>query len=117
MRSPARQTLEQPVEYATKADFQVLAAELRALRETMEARFDKVEGLLESQHELIRMLSSRIDQVNARIDQADARLDRTDARRDSLLKWGMGVLAAAVIGFGGMILGAARLIIAAGGDG
>ena len=40
-----------------------------------------------------------------------------DARRGSLLKWGIGVLVAAVIGFGGMILEAARLIIAAGGDG
>ena len=225
MRSPVRQTLEQPVEYATKADVQVLAAEIRALRESMEAelraqreatdarfekveaelraqreatdarfekveaelralretmeaelraqretmaaelraqretmaaelraqreiteaRFEKVEGLLEGQHELIRMLSSRIDQVNARIDQVnaridqvdarfdqvdaridrvevrlermDTRLDRLDARFDSLLKWGVGLLVAAMIGFAGVIFGAARFIAAGGGSG
>ena len=75
-----------------------METELRAQRETMDARIEKVEGLLEGQQELIRMLSSR--------------LDRVDARFDSLLKWGIGLLVAAMVGFGGMIFGAASLITA-----
>ena len=130
MRSPAQQALERPVEYATQADVQILAAEIRGLREAMEAelraqrestdvRFKTVEDLLEGQQELIGMLSSRIDQVDARLDRVDARLERVDARLervdarfDSLLKWGIGLLVGAMVGFGGMIFGAASLITA-----
>ena len=89
---------------ATDVRFEKVEAELRAQREIMEARFEKAEGLLERQHELIRMLASQIDQVNARIDRVDVRLDQRDARFDSLLKWGVGVLVAVVVGFGGLIL-------------
>ena len=89
MRSPAQQMPERPVEYATQADVQILAAEIRGLREAMEAelraqresadaRFEKVEGLLEGQQELIRMLSSRIDKVDARFDKVDARFEKVE---------------------------------------
>lgn len=54
MRSPARQTPEQPVEYATKADVQVLAAEIRALPESTDARFEKVEAELHARREADR---------------------------------------------------------------
>ena len=95
-RSPVQQALERLVEYATQADVRILAAEIRGLREametelraqreTMDARIEKVEGLLEGQQELIRMLSSR--------------LGRVDARFDSLLKWGIGLLVVALVGF------------------
>ena len=128
MRVPAQQMREQPVEYATKADIQVLAAEIRGLRESMgaelraqrestDAHFEKIEGLLEGQQELIRMLASRIDQVDAHLGRIDAHLDRIDARRESLLKWCVGVLVAAMIGFGGLVFGAARLIFVGGGGG
>ena len=111
MRSPAQQVREQPVEYATQADVRVLAAEIRGLREAMEAelraqresadaRIEKVEGLLEGRQELIRMLSSRIDRV-------DVPRERGDTRFDSILWWGVGILVVAMLGFGGMILGAA----------
>ena len=82
-----------------------MEAELRAQRESTDVRFKTVEDLLEGQQELIRMLSSRIDRV-------DARLERVDARFDSLLKWGIGLLVGAMVGFGGMIFGAASLITA-----
>ena len=85
-----------------------MEAELRAQRETADARFEKIEGLLEGQQELIRMLSSRLDRV-------DAHLDRVDARFDSILRWVVGILVVAMFGFGGMVFGAVRLIAGGGG--
>ena len=70
MRSPAQQVRGQPVEYATKADVQVPAAEIRGFRESVEAelraqreaadaRFENVEDLPECRHEPIRMPALR----------------------------------------------------------
>ena len=101
-----RETMEAEL----RAQRESMEAEFRAQRESTDARFKTVEGLLEGQQELIRMLSSRIDQVDARLDRVDARLERVDARFDSLLKWGIGLLVVAMVGFGGMLFGAASLI-------
>ena len=74
-----------------------MEAELRAQRESVDARFEKIQGLLESQQELIKVLLE--GQV-----QSAARFDRQDARLDSLLKWGLGGLVAIMVGFGGLIV-------------
>ena len=137
MRSPAQRAPGRQVEYATQDDVRVLAAELRAQRESVDARFEKVEaeirglrefmkaelhaqrefmkaelraqresaearfekidGLLESQQELIKVL------LDGQVQHA-ARFDRQDARLDALLKWGIGAMVAAMVGFGGLIL-------------
>ena len=97
MRSPAQRAPGRQVEYATQDDVRVLAAELRAQRESAEARFEKIDGLLESQQELIKVL------LDGQVQHA-ARFDRQDARLDALLKWGIGAMVAAMVGFGGLIL-------------
>ena len=112
MRSPAQRAPGRQVEYATQDDVRVLAAEIRGLRESMEAELraqresmeaelraqrESMETELRAQRELIKVL------LDGQVQHA-ARFDRQDARLDALLKWGIGAMVAAMVGFGGLIL-------------
>ena len=79
------------------AQREFMKAELHAQRESAEARLEKIDGLLEGQQELIKVL------LDGQVQHA-ARFDRQDARLDSLLKWGIAAMVAAMVGFGGLVL-------------
>ena len=101
MRSPALRAPGRQVEYATQDDVRVLDAEIRGLRESMEAELraqrESTETELRAQRELIKVL------LDGQVQHA-ARFDRQDARLDALLKWVIGAMVAAMVGFGGLIL-------------
>ena len=95
MRSPLQQTAGQPVEYATQADVRVPDAEIRGLREAMEAelgaqresadaRFGKVEaelrGLRESMEAELRAQRESMEaELRAQRESADVRFGKVEA--------------------------------------
>ena len=78
------------VEYATKADVEILAAEVHGFREATEARLNAHDQALE-----------RIERTLERIDK---RFDDQDARHRATVRWIIG----SVLTLGGLILAALR---------
>ena len=88
----------QPAEYAAKADVEVLAAEIRGLREAVDARFEKVEaeirGLRESVEARFEKVEAEIrglrESVDARLAAIERQIERMAADHRATVRWIVG---------------------------
>ena len=92
---------QRPVEYATKADVEVLAAEVRGFREATEARFEKVDARLTAHDQVL-------DRIERHLERIDRRFDDQAERHRATIRWIVGV----AVALAGLILAVPGLILA-----
>ena len=81
----------QPAEYATKADVEVLAAEVRGLRESVDARFEKVDAEIRGFREAIEAeFRGFREATEARLAAIERQIGRMAADHRATVRWIVG---------------------------
>ena len=109
MSRPVQQQRRQ-VEYATKADVGILAAEVHGFRESTEAEIRglreaneaQIQGFRESTEARLNAHDQALERIERTLERIDKRFDDLNARHRATVRWIIG----AALTLGGLILAA-----------